>query len=128
MSNVLEVLLSADFGVIQTLADELDETLSNIAYAGMAEDKDYIRHEQRYFQEKYGELIGELDKYSDLIESIDCILAAYYTLNTFLDIVGDTKWIEEEAENAVQEYLIWPDGMELIEVEDECGFSVFHPS
>ncbi|UZE94204.1 MAG: hypothetical protein IB618_01355 [Candidatus Pacearchaeota archaeon] len=110
MANVLEVLASDDLNFLQELSDDLDEALSTISFDYI--DSNYIRKKQEEIKKKYGERVKnfriikiELQYNSKLSMAIDNITTAYGVLQ---EIDPNNPNIEE-IEDAIYEYLIFPD-------------------
>ncbi len=114
------------------LEQELDGTLSNIAFADSSGDLKYIHNARRRIRRKYGQLIDEL-KGIDYSDHCNAVLFAFACIrDASIDFIG-TNWDkmninerEEYAMNILGDYNFLGEGegiplaMELDRFSDEC--------
>ncbi|MFQ6020786.1 MAG: hypothetical protein ACE5J4_02080 [Candidatus Aenigmatarchaeota archaeon] len=144
MKNVLEVFVDQDF--LFELADELDVILSCIAYAGEAENFEYIKGSIEHLKEKYGEKVEGCREKGDcrcwasesvtpMDYAVDNIFAAYdffQGLLSYCEAENKESWnketpkqIQERAEEILMEHVLVPE--ETVVVYDKFGFDLKYP-
>lgn len=100
------------------MVDELEGILCYIAYAEGANDISYIKTKQKEFQTQYQDVIKSLRPFVGVSSGVECIVDAYHEF-IFLDLSANPDEIAEDADEIVQEHLIYPANEHLIEIDEK---------